>query len=288
MTGPMTAAAVESAAPTITAPVVRDDLPEAVYHASRDSLSYSGAKTLLTACPARYRWELDHGRPPKAAFDLGHAVHSLVLGVGEPIVVVDAPDWKTKAAQEKKKDAYAAGHVPLLEADYAAAEAAADAVRAHPTCAALLADGTPERSLFWRDETHDVGRRARPDWMTQRAGRTIVLDLKTCVSASLSAIAKSVANFRYFQQHPWYLDGVRACGLGDDPAFLFAFVEKEPPHLVTVVELDGEAVAHGAAENERALAIYAECVRTDTWPAYAAPDDIPAISLPAWALKETS
>lgn len=272
----------------ITEPGVYDDMPERVYLADPvpgGSLSFSGAKALLPpSCPARYKHDRDHGRPPKATFDFGHAVHSLVLGAGEPIVVVDAPDWRGKAAREQRDAAYAAGHVPLLAADHAAAQAAADAVIAHPIAGELFAAGIAERSLFWQDETHGVWRRARLDWMTERNGRTIVVDLKTSQSAEPRAIAKTVHQWRYWMQAPFYLDGVRALGLADDPAFLFVFVELAPPHLVTVVELDGAAVAAGEAANARALALYAQCKATDTWPSYT--DDIPVISLPPWALTD--
>ena len=40
----------------------------------------------------------------------------------------------------------------------------------------------------------------------------------------------------------------------------------------------------GRAKNARALRIYAECQRSDTWPDWTGPvTDIPEISLPTWA-----
>jgi hypothetical protein len=262
------------------------DLPEHEYLSDPvegGSLSFSGAKTLLPpGCPALFRHRQSNGRPPKPAFDFGHAVHSMVLGVGEPIVVIDADDWRGKAAREARDAAYAAGHVPLLAADHATAKAAADAVRAHPRAGALFAEGIAEQSLFWRDPLYGVWRRCRIDWRTTLpSGRPVVVDLKTCVSAEPSAIGKAVANYHYYQQHPYYLDGVKALGLAEDPAFLFVFVEKEAPHLVTVCELDEAAVEAGQRRNQAALALYAECVETDIWPSYT--DDVTVVQLPRWA-----
>jgi hypothetical protein len=272
----------------ITEPCVLDGLPERVYLSDPvegGSLSFSGAKALLPpSCPAKFKYQRDNGRPPKAAFDLGHAVHSMVLGNGEPIVVVDAANWMTKAAKEQRAAAYADGHVPLLTAEYERAQAAAKAVAAHNDAGELFSVGIGERSLFWQDHKHGIWRRARPDWMRERNGRLIVVDLKTCQSAEPDAIAKTVMNLRYHQQHAWYLDGVRALDLGPDPTFLFVFVEVDPPHLITVCELDGAAVATGEAANDRAMALYAECTATDTWPPYTT--DIPVISLPPWALSK--
>lgn len=269
------------------------DLPEHVYLSDPipgGSLSFSGAKRLLPpSCPAIFRHEQLHGRPPKPRFDFGHAVHSLVLGAGEPIVVVDAEDWRTKAAREQRDAAYLAGHVPLLTADHQAAQAAAEAVFAHPIAGALFADkqAQAERSLFWRDERHDVWRRARLDWQTTLPdGRPVVVDLKTCQSAEPAAIAKAVLTYRYYQQHPFYCDGLASLGLAEDPAFLFVFVETARPHLVTVCELDPAAVDAGRARNDRAIEVYAECKATDTWPGHVPDTDIPVITLPAWATAE--
>lgn len=260
---------------TITEPG-RYTLPEDEYHADPvegGSLSVSGAKRLLVA-PALYKHERDHGRPPKAAFDIGHAVHSMVLGVGAPIDVVEADDWRGKAAREAREAAYADGRVPLLTADHEAASEAADAVLTHPLAGPLFTDGEPEESWFWQDR--GIWRRARTDW---RSGSTVV-DLKTCQSAEPSAVAKAVANFGYHMQHAWYVDTLAALGI-PDARFLFVFVEKTAPYLVTVVELDEQAVRSGRVRNDRAVDVYAECVAFDSWPGYA--DDIVRVGLPGWA-----
>jgi hypothetical protein len=271
----------------ITEPCVLDDLPERVYLSDPvegGSLSFSGAKALLPpSCPAKYRHQRENGRSPKATFDMGHAVHKLVLGAGEELVIVDAPTWQTKAAKEARAAAYAAGHTPLLTAEYERAQVAAKAVLEHDIAGELFAPGgISERSLFWLDDKHGVWRRARLDRTRERNGRLLVVDLKTTQSAEPGAIAKAMGQYRYHMQHAFYTDGVRALNLDLDPAFLFVFVEVESPHLVTVCELDGEAVEVGHDLVDYALGIYAECARTDFWPDYAG-SDIPIISLPRWA-----
>ena len=93
---------------------VLDDLPDPEYHA-HPALSSSGARKLLPpSCPARFKWERDNPPPSRPALDIGSAAHKQVLGVGADIVVVEADDWKTKAAQETRKAAYAAVQIPLL------------------------------------------------------------------------------------------------------------------------------------------------------------------------------
>lgn len=268
------------------------DVPEDIYH--RDpvpgrSLSFSGAKRLLPpSCPAIFRHEQLHGRPEKRSFDFGHAVHSMVLGIGQPIVVIDAEDWRTKTAKEQRDAAYAADHVPLLRADHDAAMAVVKAVRAHPLARQLFTEGVAEESLFWRDERYGVMRRARTDWRTTLPdGRPVIVDLKTCRSAEPAAISKSVNDYRYHWQHAWYEDAAAEVH-GEPHSFLFVFVETNPPHPITVCELDPEAVEIGRRRNDQALELYAECAATDTWPGYVAADDIPLITLPAWALNQES
>jgi len=62
------------------------DLPESQYH-SRPELSSTEARRLLDS-PAKFKWAQTHPQAPKAEFDLGHAVHEKVLGVGGGIAVI--------------------------------------------------------------------------------------------------------------------------------------------------------------------------------------------------------
>ena len=270
---------------TLTVPGVYDDLDEATYHA-HPALSASGAKRLLPpSCPAIYKYERDHGRPPKKEYDLGHAAHKLVLGRGAEIAVVDADSWRTKAAQEAQKTAHAEGRIPLLAHEHRQVQAMAERLRAHPVAKALFdpgRGGKPEQSLFWHDTRHGVDRRARLDWLPAATdGRMILPDYKTAKSAEPRAVAKAVADYAYHQQAAWYIDAAQALGLADDVAFVFVFQEKTPPYLVTVAELDAQALHVGRVLNDRALEVFAECSAHDTWPGYS--DDVELISLPAWA-----
>ncbi len=62
------------------------DMPEEEYH-RRPELSSTGARLLLDS-PAKYAYAQTHPQPHKQAFDVGHAVHARVLGVGSPAVDV--------------------------------------------------------------------------------------------------------------------------------------------------------------------------------------------------------
>jgi len=249
------------------------------------SLSASGSKKLLPPnCPAVFDYQRHHGQPHKAVFDFGHAAHALVLGIGAEIVAVDATDWRTKAAKEAKEAAYAEGKVPLLAEDVEHVEAMAAAIRAHPIAAALLnpENGKPEQALFRQDEQEGVWLRSMLDWLPDSGdGRMIVPDYKTAISASPAEFAKAVANYRYHMQDAFYRDMVVGLGLADDVAFVFVVQEKTAPYLVTVVELDSEAVRIGRELNREAIDLYAECQSSGVWPGYS--EEVELIALPAWA-----
>jgi hypothetical protein len=260
------------------------DIPADVYHADKNSLSNSGAKLLLPpSCPAKFRYEQDHGRPPKKEFDFGQAAHQMVLGVGPGIVVVNKTDWRSKSAQAERDAAYLDGAIPLLARDYKRVVAMAKALREHPVARLLFAEGSglPEQSLYWVDRPTGVLRRARPDWLPHHGGgRLIIPDYKSAQDASTAAAEKAMFEFGYFRQAPWYEDGARALG-ADDVAFVLVFQEKAPPYLVNVVEPAAIAKRIGRELNRRALEKFAECTAAGVWPGYG--DDIKSASLPPWA-----
>jgi hypothetical protein len=274
---------------------VHDDMPPDVYHA-HPALSASGAKLLLPpSCPAKYRWWADHPQPPKRHFDFGHAAHAEVLGIGDPIHIIDAANYKTKAAQEEKKAAYADGETPLLAVEWEQVQAMATAIRAHPVAGALFdpAGGTPEVSLFWHDEIFDVDCRARLDWLInqpmliQGKPRIVIPDYKTCAAADPVSLAKSMHEYGYHQQTDWYGTALLACGLADDkapPLPLLVAQEKEPPYLVTLAQPDAEAMRVAATRNRKALDVYAACAAAGVWPGYA--DDVVQLPLPGYALAQ--
>ena len=288
----MTAVAEAATGAVISGPGVYD-MPEDAYHADPvpgGSLSVSGAKKLLPpSCPAIFHYEREHPKPPSDAMDLGTVAHKMVLGSGPEIVIVDAANWMTKAAKEQREAARMAGRVALLRDDYMRAEVMTAAVRSHPVAGALFHPdaGMPERSLFWKDPATGLMLRSRADWLpfTSSYGhRFIIVDLKTCSSAEPGAIARAVTNFRYFMQAPWYADGAVALGLHPHPDFLFVFVESAPPHLITVVQLDDEAMEAGRNLNRQAIERYRDCTEAGVWPGYS--DDIELVSLPSWAYRQ--
>lgn len=257
-------------------PGIYDGITNKAYHAD-PALGSTSLKTLATKTPAHYLHDQAHQKS-SAAFTLGTAAHSLILEDDTSgIIVVDADNWLGKAAKEAKAEALAAGQQPLLTKEWLQVIAMRDAVMDHPVAGDLFTGHKAEQSVFW--DEYGQTYKCRPDaW---KPG--LLIDLKTCASADPNEFGKVAHSFGYHQSAAHYIDGVKAA-TGEELPFKFVLVEKAEPYLVSVVELDEEAINIGRALNDRAKRIYQECVATSTWPGYPAADPI---SLPLWAIYKS-
>jgi hypothetical protein len=250
------------------------------------TLSSTGARLLLEpGGPARYRHQADAGTVEvKREYDLGHAVHTRVLGAGPVPVRIAAEKWLANAVKEEVAKVRAAGMVPQRPSDYDAAVTMATAVRAHPLASKLFRHGLPERTLIWQDEATGVMCRAKADWLRPDG----IVDLKTTESAAPDALSKAAHNYGYAIQAAFYLRGFRQ--LADRtvmavPFFAHVSVEKTAPHLVHVTQLSERAIAYGDRKVSEALEIYRDCTASGVWPGYPT-DEITEIDLPGWVKTE--
>ena len=254
---------------SITEPGLVHDLAESAYHADpveAGSLSSTMAKLILKS-PAHLRHYLDAPRESKAAFDFGSVVHGLVLGKGWDVAALDYDSWRTKEAREARAEVEAQGKIALLQKDYAEAQAVADAVKNHPIAGPLFAgNGQAEVSAFGQHET-GIWMRGRFDWLTPSG---ILVDLKTARSADPADFASTSNSFGYDVQAAHYM-AVHELATGEKPkAFVHVLVEKEPPYLPSVVQLDEDFLDLGRSKLDRAIHRYKHCLETDQWPGYPA------------------
>ena len=252
---------------------------------------------LVDTAPARALYALTsaNDNSPTAAQVIGTALHSLVL---EPddfaarYVLAPKFDRRTKAGKEAAAafEAEHAGKIPVDPDDWAQLHAMRDAVMAHPGARHLLTSGRgfAELSVYWTDEATGELCRCRPDWWRADG---ILVDLKTTEDASREGFRRSLVNWRYHVQAPYYLDGTEAAhraghapeGFQRPVAFAFVVVEKKAPHLVAVYVLDTESMEVGRAEYRDNLDTLVECKRTGIWPGYG--DDPQSLGVPEWYLK---
>ena len=252
------------------------------------ALSSSGMRTLLD-CPAKFLWEQEHPRTSDA-FSLGRAAHHLVLGDTDHVFeVVDADSWRTKDAKTAKDDIEGRGVAAILPKDLEVIEGMAAEIRRHPTASRLFAPGAgkPEQTLRWNDPLSGVPLKCRLDWLPdpQPGRRMLVADYKTAASSDPRKFQRAVAEYGYHVQAAMYLAGIRACGIDPDPAFLFVVQEKDPPYVVTVVELDQGALQTGEQMVMDAIRLYLRCSASGHWPGYS--DKVALVELPPWYVRPT-
>lgn len=278
------------------------DVPEAVYHrdpAVEPSLSSSVARILLgrSALHARMahprlnpNWQ-DAEKAPGRALEIGAVAHKMMLGTGREVDIVEADDYKKKAAQEARAAAYAAGNIPILKSDLAVAQAIVTAGReqlAETELAGIFDDGDAELTMIWQEKP--TWCRSRIDFLpriVRQGGHVIVPDYKTTAgSAHPDDFARTLFEQGYDVQAAFYERGLRAL----IPAirtvtFVFVVQEQEPPHALSIVGLDGQALELAAKKADLAIRMWSTCLATGRWPGYS--PEISRVELPNWRAERT-
>lgn len=254
--------------------MILDMLNEA-YHDS-DGISSSAVKTVATSTLAHWKGAV---REHKTAFDLGTAVHSMVL---EPHLdyVVSGPDDRRGADwKAKQRAATMNGQLLLTSGDYAQAQAMSEAVLANDMVRELLANQSTviEASFFAEDPQTGLTLKTRPDAFVR--DRALVIDLKTTLDASPRGFEKTVRQFGYDMQAAFYLKTLRLAGMDADQ-FMFIAIEKKPPYAVSVHVLSDDYLRHATDRVVHTLHRIAEAERTGVYPTEW--PEMNVIDLPPW------
>jgi hypothetical protein len=258
------------------------------YHADccdQPSLSASIAHKLVNQSPlhawtAHPRLNPAFERQDSEKFDIGNALHALLLEGANGIAVIDAPDWRTKIAKEARDEARAEGRLPLLTKDadsvlemLAAAKAQ---LAAHDADPAPFTAGKPEQTLVWQED--GVACRARCDWLHNDL--SAIDDLKTTSrSANPEAYSRNLYSVGGDVQAAMYVRAVEKL-TGRRPEFRWVVVETSPPYALSVVSPGPDVLALGEAKVEHALQLWRQCLETDSWPGYV--NRVCYAELPGW------
>jgi len=254
-------------------------LQAAEYHRRERGVVSKSALDQVHRSPRHYLAWLDGAAETTPEMAFGSAFHVATLEperFGAEYAAKPA-DMSFATREGKAWRAEHEGRVILTAEDGERIAGMAAAVRAHPIAGPLLRGGNAEVTLRWTDDT-GLRCQARNDYW--RPDLRVAADLKSTRCAAARDFARSVAEYRYHVQHAFYADGFAACGQPLDH-FIFIAVEKTPPYLVAVYELDADSVAKGVTAYREDLDTLARCLREDTFPGY--PETIQALTLPGWA-----
>ena len=257
-------------------------MPDHEYHA-QPGLSSTGARALLKA-PALFLHELTAGREGKRSFDVGHAAHAKILGVGSGTITYPAEHITPSGAVSTSKATVAwaeqqraAGLVPVSAQDVVAVDGMAEAVLADADARAVL-EGAAGREVSIFAEVDGVPVRARFDILGDGVGG----DLKTARDASPRGFNRAVGDHGYHVQQQWYDDAHLAAVGSRLTDFRFIVVEVTAPYLVGVYDLDLMWMDAAARAAQKARARWRECVQSGVWPAYGAT----TLTAPTWAVYD--
>lgn len=289
---------IDHNATAIVAPVHRD-MTASEYHAC-DAV---GASMLETFRSSRrnyhaYYVEKSESQPkPSAAMNLGTLCHlrileperfELLVAPPFPETAPDGKKWLRRKGSDHERwwadeEAKREGLILCDEEQLAIVERVRQAVLASRHAKRLLeGDGTPEYSIFWRDQTTGIDCKCRVDWMA-----SIPLDIKTTADASPAAYSRRIVQLGYHRKLAHYIDGLSAL-LNEPAVMVHMAVETQAPYRVGVYEIDDRGVDGlrlGEWQRNRTLRELRECMDSGDW-REPWEKQVNELKLPRWAWTE--
>jgi PDDEXK-like uncharacterized protein DUF3799 len=215
--------------------------------------------------PAHFRYACEHPKTLTREMTVGAVFDALVLG-GRKVAL-----YPGKVRNGKEWDAFRtefSGCDICIQSEYDEAKDMADAVLSDPIARALLADGEHQRVMQW--DWCDVpcgagipGKRGGFDVL----GADFIADLKATSTAQPEAWMRHAWRMHYPAQLGFYRTGAESIGHKIKRGFLIG-VESSPPHCVTVLELDAEALDDGEKMCRMWIERYKGCEAANVWPGY--------------------
>jgi hypothetical protein len=274
-------------------------LPADAYHADPcpvPSLSASIAQILCERSPA-HAWQahprLNKDYEPEEAtrLDIGSAAHAIFLERRpELLAIIDASDWRTKAARESRDLARSEGKIPVLahqaEVIVKMSERLNREMRRHPELAPVFDRCVPERTLVWHEA--ETWCRARLDLLSR--DNDYILDYKTTGGNAEPGYwgSKPLYDSGCDIQAAFYTRGLQVL-TGKRARFAFIVQETEPPYEVAFVGVPPMMLELGAAKMAYALRLWQSSMTSGQWPGY--PQEIcyldpPTSQLARWEERE--
>lgn len=251
----------------------------------------------IADCPAEYWHHYLNEDRKKAAEDgeaeaaeekreelvQGSAIHTAILEPDLfPSTYMVLPDLnlRTKAGRAER-DAFIAAHPGrevLTVEQHNIAIACQNAVRRHPVASRLFREGQAEQSWFTIDKETGELIKCRTDWLNASAG--MIVDVKSTKDASPAGFGKSVANFRYHLQPPWYQDVFEQEFGEAPPLWVFLAIEKKEPFKIGLYYPTPDDIEMGRRQARRDFMKILECKRTGSWPDYG--HEVQPLQIPGW------
>lgn len=156
-------------------------------------------------------------------------------------------------------------------------EGASQALKAEPAIHLLRARGGCEESIFCEFEAEEFGipikAKARLDKSVPKNDRLIlpplIVDLKKVQvgKATDEECAWAIYRYGYDVKAAWYRK-VYKKAMGEDPSFIWVFVEDNPPYGINVIQCDHDTEVVGELRLRECIRKYVWGVKNGEWPGY--------------------
>jgi hypothetical protein len=262
----------------ITKPGIYRGVTEADYRADptpTPSLTQSAVKILLERSP-KHAWTGNQRLNPQfepdddPKFDVGNAAHRLVLGRGKDFEIVQASDWRSKAAKDAREAAAEQGKIGILQDQFEQAcqmnLALTQQLAKHEDSDAFT-DGDAEVMIAW--EENGVWFRALIDWL--HTDLCTVDDYKSSGMSMASHVLGMRAEAAGWHIQAAFIErGLDILDPRNAGRRLFRFVGQETakPHAINVMHMNEYWLTMGRKKVETGAAIWRACIASNNWPAY--------------------
>lgn len=244
------------------------------YHEYKNAISKSRLSK-MSVCPQYFKWCEENPQEPTQDLIFGSAFHKAVLEpetFNEEFAVLSSNiDKRTKAGKEEFANFLLEneGKSILTQEDYETILAMKEAVERNEYAKALL-KGKKEQSMYYIDDLTGLHCKVRPDCQTAIRDRFVVVDLKSCKSASPEDFMRDVVKYSYDLQTAMYKIGVsKTLGIDlNNIDFVFIAVEKKSPHLIGIYEASEDIFNRGEMLYRKYLGTLKECVEINDWCSY--------------------
>jgi len=201
------------------------------------------------------------------------------------VVIVDAADWRTKAAKLARIDAYELGKTPMLQRDYDKTVVMADIAKAYlarTELADLLENGLPEQTMI--AQWNGTWLRGRVDWLS--TDRKVIMDYKTVgQSANPAEFARGpMFKLGHDIQAATYqmLNGLT--GGPKDAAFVWLVQETTAPFACSLIGASPAVLDIGEAKLMTCIGEWEKGLKTGIWEGYGTKTAYPDV--PPWEIAK--
>lgn len=273
-------------------------MPEDWYHSEgttdfgeKPNLSASAAKAMLLQSPKHahmYHPRLGgQHKTPTTDMDRGTLCHSLILGVGGKIAVVEFDDWRTKASKELRDRYRSEGKLTVTRKLYEEALEAAMVLKPKLEARGFPLAGKSEVTITW-EETAANGDVVPCRMRSDHIDGPEIFDLKITESANPQFIERQIVRMGYDIQRASYERALSRAvpEYVGRSRFTLLFCEPNPPYCITPVRMAGSLRMLGEMKWQRAVNMWAECLRSNHWPEYT--EDVVFAEAKPWEIDAES